>query len=154
MEEAVLSLEQILAAISPQKRYILDQKITDDRHLAEIAKPLTNWKSVCAKLGINEVEEEEIQADNPRLDGQKYVRLYCTVVKGLSSNITLSRMSCKLQVRELLRPLATRSFYYSFYYFYSGWHCCVNGGQKMVPVPHTNALPCVFTVPRDQIWWK
>ena len=114
MEEAVLSLEQILAAISPQKRYMLEQKITDDRHLADIAKPLTNWKSVCAKLGITEVEEEEIQADNSRLDGQKYVRLYCTVVTGLSSNITVSRMSCKLQVRELLRPLATRSFYYSF----------------------------------------
>ena len=154
MEEVVLSLEQILAAISPQKRYMLERKITDDCHLADIAKSLTNWKSVCAKLGINEVEEEEIQADNPRLDGQKYVRLYCTVVTGLSSNITVSRMSCKLQVRELLRPLATRSFYYSFYYFYSGWHCCANGGQKMVPVPHTNALPCVFTVLRDQIWWR
>lgn len=76
MEESVLSLEQILAAISPQKRYVLEQKITDDCHLADIAKSLTNWKSVCAKLGINEVEEEEIQADNSRLDGQKYaVRL-------------------------------------------------------------------------------
>ena len=113
MEEAVLSLEQILAAISPQKRYMLEQKITDDRHLADIAKPLTNWKSVCAKLGINEVEEEEIQADNPRLDGQKYVRLY--TVRLLQACV--SRMSCKLQVRELLRPLATRSFYYSFLLF-------------------------------------
>ena len=76
MEESVLSLEQILAAISPQKRYVLEQKITDDCHLADIAKSLTNWKSVCANLGINEVEEEEIEADNPRLDGQKYaVRL-------------------------------------------------------------------------------
>ena len=71
MEESVLSLEQILAAISPQKRYVLEQKITDDCHLADIAKSLTNWKSVCAKLGINEVEEEEIQADKSRLDGQK-----------------------------------------------------------------------------------
>ena len=76
MEESVLSLEQILAAISPQKRYVLEQKITEDCHLADIAKSLTNWKSVCAKLGVNEVEEEEIQADNSRLDGQKYaVRL-------------------------------------------------------------------------------
>ena len=80
MEESVLSLEQILAAISPQKRYVLEQKITDDCHLADIAKSLTNWKSVCAKLGINEVEEEEIQADNSRLDGQKYAGFYCTIV--------------------------------------------------------------------------
>lgn len=98
MEEAVLSLEQILAAISPQRRYILEQKITDDCHLADIAKSLTNWKSVCAKLGISEVEEEEIQADNSRLDGQKYVRLYCTVVTGLSSNTLTSVLQYRARV--------------------------------------------------------
>ena len=150
MEESVLSLEQILAAISPQKRYVLEQKITDDCHLAEIAKSLTNWKSVCAKLGINEVEEEEIQADNSRLDGQKYAGFYCTIVTGLSSILLLPayRASC-----TTIHYFVSFHIHYLFF-FYSGWHCCVNGDQKMVLVPRTDALQCAFSVPRDQIWWK
>ena len=65
------SLAEILASIPPQSQSFLKQKINDDSHLADIAKSLTNWKSVCNKLGITETEEEEIETDNIRLESQR-----------------------------------------------------------------------------------
>ena len=65
------SLAEILASVPPQSQSLLNQKITDDSHLADIAKSLTNWKSVCNKLGITETEEEEIETDNIRLESQR-----------------------------------------------------------------------------------
>ena len=40
-----------------------------------ILRSLKNWKSVCDKLGITEQEEEEIEADNSRLESQKCAEL-------------------------------------------------------------------------------
>ena len=65
-------LAQILATIPPQNQSLLNKKITDDSHLADIARSLTSWRSACDKLGITEQEEEAIEADNPRLESQKY----------------------------------------------------------------------------------
>lgn len=62
------SLGQLLDRIPSWK---LEQKITDNC-LEDIAKSLKNWKSVCARLGITEVEEEEIEYNNQKLDAQRY----------------------------------------------------------------------------------
>ena len=64
-----LSLEQILAFI-PQER--LNQKVSDV-HVAEISRGLINWRSVCTNLGINEVEEEEIQEDYEHANKRRYL---------------------------------------------------------------------------------
>ena len=68
------SLDQLLAIISPQGQQTLDQKISDI-HLAEIARTLTNWESVCSNLGITEPEEEAIREENARADARRYVVL-------------------------------------------------------------------------------
>ena len=65
-----LSLEQILATIPPQA---LDHQVSDDINLAEIARELVNWESVCAFLGINEAEQETIKRDNQGTVAQRYV---------------------------------------------------------------------------------
>ena len=65
-----LSLDQMLAAIPPQ---LLDQKIADNIHLAELARSLTNWTAALSYLGLRETDEEEIKEDNRRLDAQRYV---------------------------------------------------------------------------------
>ena len=67
--KAKVSLEQMLAAI-PQQR--LDQKV-GDAHLAEISRDLTNWKSVCTNLGINEAEEKAIEEENKEADVRRYL---------------------------------------------------------------------------------
>ena len=68
MMEPPPSLGQLLDRIPSWK---LEQKITDNC-LEDIAKSLKNWKSLCARLGITEVEEEEIEYNNQKLDGQRY----------------------------------------------------------------------------------
>ena len=65
-------LEQILAAIPPQRRCELNQKISDAQ-LAEIAKDLINWRSVCTNLGISEGEENAIEEDNKEVDMRRYL---------------------------------------------------------------------------------
>ena len=68
-----VSLEQILATIPPQGQGMLDHQVSDDINLAEIARALINWESVCAFLGINEAEQETIERDNQGTDAQRYV---------------------------------------------------------------------------------
>ena len=63
------SLEQMLDAIPPQR---LNQKV-NDTHLAEIARKLIKWKSVCTILGINEAEEKEIEEENKDVDARRYL---------------------------------------------------------------------------------
>ena len=60
------SFEEMLATIPPR---MLEQKVSD-KHLAEIAGKLTNWKSVSTHLGINEAEEETIKQESG-LDAQR-----------------------------------------------------------------------------------
>ena len=79
------SLDQILATIPPQNRPLLDQKISDI-HLANIAKSLISWKSVCSHLGITEPEEEAIEEENRTADSRRYVGRPCEVCKGLVSS--------------------------------------------------------------------
>ena len=69
------SLGQMLLTIPPQGQQTLDQKITDI-HLAEIARALTNWESVCSNLGISEPEEQAIKEENRRADARRYVILF------------------------------------------------------------------------------
>lgn len=69
------SLDQMLITIPPQGQEKLDQKISDI-HLAEIARALTNWESVCSNLGISEPEEEAIKEENRKTDARRYVMLF------------------------------------------------------------------------------
>lgn len=69
-----LSLDQLLAPVPPQ---LLDQKITNDIHLAEIAKSLSRWKAAIAYLGLSEMDEEDIEEERG-LDAQRLV-LHATV---------------------------------------------------------------------------
>ena len=62
------SLDQILATIPPPKRRTLDQKVSDI-HLAEIARAVTDWRSVCPHLGITEGEEAAIEGN---IDVRRY----------------------------------------------------------------------------------
>ena len=59
----------MLAAIPPQR---LNQKV-DDAHLGEIARKLTNWKSMCTNLAINEAEEKAIEEENKEVDVRRYL---------------------------------------------------------------------------------
>ena len=68
-----ISLEQMLAAIPQQRRCELDQKVSD-AHLAEIARELTNWKSVCTNLRISEAEEKAIEEENKEVDVRRYLQ--------------------------------------------------------------------------------
>ena len=74
------SLDQMLATIPSQQS--LDMKVSDN-HLAKIAKALINWKSVCANLGISEVEEEAIKEENSKTDARRYVLLSANVLLSL-----------------------------------------------------------------------
>jgi len=66
------SLDQMLAAIPPQS---LDQKISNDVHLAEIARSLTNWRAAISYLGLTEMDEEAIDEDNKNADAKRYVTI-------------------------------------------------------------------------------
>ena len=65
------SLDQILSTIPLQNQRTLDQKINDVR-LAEIARALIDWKSVCVSLGIAETEEVAIEEENITVDGRRF----------------------------------------------------------------------------------
>ena len=69
------SLEQMLATIPQQSQSLLGQKVSDT-HLDEIARALTDWRSVCTKLGISEPEEEAIKEENQTTAAQRYVDLH------------------------------------------------------------------------------
>ena len=65
-----LSLDQLLAS-APQ--HLLDQKITNNIHLEDIARSLGNWKAAVAYLGLTEGDEEEIEEENSRVDARRLV---------------------------------------------------------------------------------
>lgn len=67
-----LSLEQMLASIPQERQCELNQKVSD-AHMAEISRKLTNWKSVCTDLGINEAEEKAIEEENKEVDMRRYL---------------------------------------------------------------------------------
>ena len=56
-----LSFEELLCGVLPeQKRYLLDCQVKNDRHLAEIARKVTDWNLVLPYLIAREsVETEE-----------------------------------------------------------------------------------------------
>ena len=64
------SLQHMLATIPPQSQQLLDQTVSDT-HLAEIARALIDWKSVCTNLGISEAEEAAIEEENQRADARR-----------------------------------------------------------------------------------
>ena len=66
------SLQQMLATIPPQSQRMLDQRV-GDTHLAEIARTLISWKSICTNLGISEAEEVAIEEENKETDTRRYV---------------------------------------------------------------------------------
>ena len=64
------SLQQMLATIPPQSRQMLDLTVSD-AHLAEMARALINWRSVCTNLGISEAEEAAIEEENQGADARR-----------------------------------------------------------------------------------
>ena len=68
-------IDQLLASVPP---HLLDQKITNNIHLEDIAWSLGNWKAAVACLGLNEADEEEIEEDNSRTDARRLV-LYAAI---------------------------------------------------------------------------
>ena len=66
------SLEQMLAAIPPQRLRELKQKVGDTQ-LAEVARKLINWNSVCTYLGISEADEKAIEEENKEVDMRRYL---------------------------------------------------------------------------------
>ena len=74
-----VSLDEILAAIPTQSQGVLDQKVRDI-HLAEIAKAMTCWQSVCTYLGITEAEEAAIEGN---IDVQRFVLMLTIVCSSL-----------------------------------------------------------------------
>ena len=72
MEMLKASLEQLLATIPSQTP--LDQNVSDV-HLAEIAKELTSWNSICMYLGISVPEEVAFEQNYRTAARQRYVVL-------------------------------------------------------------------------------
>ena len=70
-----LSLDQLLASVPP---HLLDQKITNNIHLEDIARSLGNWRAAVVYLGLSEADEEEIEEENSRTDARRLV-LYAAV---------------------------------------------------------------------------
>ena len=70
MEMPKTSLNNLLATIPSQT--LLDQNVSD-LYLADIAKKLTNWKSVCSYLGLSEAEEKAIEEDHKKTNVRRYV---------------------------------------------------------------------------------
>ena len=56
----LLSFEELLCRVPEEKRYLLDCQVESDRHLAEIARKITDWNLVLPYLIAREsVEVEE-----------------------------------------------------------------------------------------------
>ena len=66
------SLEQMLATLPSCSQRMLDEKV-NDTHLAEIARGLIDWNSVCTMLGISEADEAAIKEENQTADARRYV---------------------------------------------------------------------------------
>ena len=54
-----LSFEELLCRLPEEKRYLLDFRVENDRHLAEIARKVTGWRQVLPYLMAGESEETE-----------------------------------------------------------------------------------------------
>ena len=54
-----LSFEEILCRVPENKRYLLDAKVENDRHLMKIARKIPDWQEVLPYLIENEVEVTE-----------------------------------------------------------------------------------------------
>jgi len=59
----LLSFEELLCKLLEEKRYLLDCKVANDRHLAEIAQELIGWKQVLPYLMAEESEKTEEAID-------------------------------------------------------------------------------------------
>ena len=66
------SLEQMLATLPSHSQQMLDKKV-NDTHLAEIARALIDWNSVCTMLVISEADEAAIKEENQTTDARRYV---------------------------------------------------------------------------------
>ena len=92
------SLDQMLATIPAQA---LDQTVTN-KHLAEIAKMLTNWKFISPYLGISEAEVEAIEEENKTSNERRYaldfllVRIVCSSVLILAPSVKFDGLNKRL----------------------------------------------------------
>ena len=92
------SLDQMLATIPPQ---LLDQKITNDVHLAKVAQSLFNWKEAVSSLGLSKAEGAAIEEENLRLDDRRYAR-QVTVPRTVCVNkLTYRYRACCVSVKGL-----------------------------------------------------
>ena len=63
----LLSFEELLRKVPMKKRYLLDRKVENNRHLSKIAQKLSEWRDVLPYLLESDAEEaEEAIADDFR----------------------------------------------------------------------------------------
>ena len=55
----LLSFEELLRRVPEERRYILDRKVENNRHLAKIAQKLIEWRDVLPYLMESDAEEAE-----------------------------------------------------------------------------------------------
>ena len=73
-----------------------------DKHLAEIAKMLTNWKFISPYLGISEAEVEAIEEENKTSNERRYaldfllVRIVCSSVLILAPSVKFDGLNKRL----------------------------------------------------------
>ena len=87
-------IDQLLASVPP---HLLDQKITNNTHLEDIARSLGNWRAAVVYLSLNEADAEEIEEENSRTDTQRLVlyaaisQIVCAYIHGFlkSRNLNL-----------------------------------------------------------------
>ena len=54
-----LSFEELLRRVPEERRYLLDRKVENNRHLAKIAQKLIEWREVLPYLMESDAEEVE-----------------------------------------------------------------------------------------------
>ena len=110
-----LSFEELLCKLLEEKRYLLDCKVANDRHLAEIAQELIGWKQVLPYLMAEESEKteeaidetyqktetkrlvsSELKSDMPSFSGQRDYIKPIRFVRG-NSNSTVSDKQTLIQ---------------------------------------------------------
>ena len=63
----LLSFEELLRKVPMKKRYLLDRKVKNNRHLSKIAQKLSEWREVLPYLLESDAEAaEEAIADDFR----------------------------------------------------------------------------------------
>ena len=70
----LVSLEELLCDLVPEKRHLLDGIVKDD-HLTVFAENLTHWQEIAPYLELTEAEEAAIEKNYDREERRRFVRM-------------------------------------------------------------------------------